>query len=211
MHRLREDLPILQRHENFTYVHCPSGRGAGGSNGSQPFPELLAAGVNTALGHRHALERLRREHQARRAQRTRALLPRRDISDVPMKMPTIWDAVDAATRERRATGLGREDLGRIEAGAKADLCTIDVSGLLVGWRRRAAGAAQQPAVRERPLRPARDDRRQFPGGSTGKLVVDDNAAHQRRGGAAVSRLWEQLRAEDWFGEPPASVCAWPSR
>lgn len=43
----------------------------------------------------------------------------------------------------------------------------------------------------------------------GELRVDDARRIQRRGGEALSLLWEQLRAEEWFGEPPGFSPGWP--
>ncbi len=201
------DLPILQRYERFTYVHCPSGGGAGGSNGCQPFPELLAAGINTALGHdTHSNDFVENLKLAVLNGRARWYLLR-DVSDVPMKTPTIWDAVDAATLNA-AKGLGRDDLGRIQVGAKADLCSIDVTGLLVGGGATppeplnnllyANGLSVQHVVTDGNLQVM-----------DGEFRVDDIARVRRRGGEALSLLWEQLRAEDWFGEPPGFPPQWP--
>jgi regulator of sigma D len=33
----------------------------------------------------------------------------------------------------------------------------------------------------------------------GHLAVDDEARVVQRGGAVVRRIWDQLRAEKWFG------------
>ncbi len=155
------DLPILQRHESFTYVHCPSGGGAGGSNGCQPFPELLAAGIEHCAGERHAFERLRREPEARRAQRAGTLLhaarcERRadeDADDLGCRR-----CGDGERGARTRSGGPRTDQGRREGrSVQHRRC-----GPARRWRCNAAGAAQQPPVRERPLRSARRDRRQSP-------------------------------------------------
>src|SRR3546814_20355321 len=57
-------------------------------------------------------------------------------SPVKLVEPTMWHAMEAATIGG-ARGLGRKDLGRIQAGAKADLCTISIDQLLVGIGNRA--------------------------------------------------------------------------
>src|SRR3546814_12047868 len=57
-------------------------------------------------------------------------------SPVKLVEPTMWHAMEAATIGG-ARGLGRKDLGRIQAGAKADLCTISIDQLLVGSGTRA--------------------------------------------------------------------------
>src|SRR3546814_18272364 len=45
-----KDLPILAAAKGFTFAHCPSGAGWGVLPSSQPWPEALAAGVNTSIG-----------------------------------------------------------------------------------------------------------------------------------------------------------------
>jgi hypothetical protein len=37
----------------------------------------------------------------------------------------------------------------------------------------------------------------------GRLVVDDEERVLKRGGAAVEKIWAQLRAEKWFTSPPS--------
>jgi cytosine/adenosine deaminase-related metal-dependent hydrolase len=202
-----DDLAVLLDHERFTYVHCPCGGGAGGTNGTQPFPELLATEVNTALGvDTHSNDYVETVKLAVLNGRARWYLLR-DISDQPMRVPTIWDAIAAATINP-AKGLGRDDLGRIAPGAKADLCTIDVTGFLVG------GGASPPEPLNNVL---------YANGLSvqhvvcdgaflvrdGELIVDDPARVQERGGVVVSELWEQLDAEGWLGEPPGFSPSWP--
>jgi cytosine/adenosine deaminase-related metal-dependent hydrolase len=202
-----EDLSILQEHETFTYVHCPSGGGAGGSNGCQPFPELLAAGVNTALGNdTHSNDYVENLKLAVLNGRARWFL-RRDVSDVPMRVPSVWDAVEAAT-VNAAKGLGRDDLGRIEPGAKADLCSIDVTGFLVG-----GGAAPPEPLNNLLYANGLSVQHVVCDGNfqvlDGELRVDDARRVQRRGGDVLSQLWKQLDAEGWLGEPPGFSPTWP--
>jgi cytosine/adenosine deaminase-related metal-dependent hydrolase len=202
-----EDLPILLEHDTFTYVHCPSGGGAGGSNGCQPFPELLAAGINTALGNdTHSNDYVENLKLAVLNGRARWFL-RRDAVDVPMKVPSAWDAVEAAT-VNAAKGLGRDDLGRIEPGAKADLCSIDVTGFLVG-----GGAVPPEPLNNLLYANGLSVQHVVCDGNfqvmDGELRVDDAARVQRRGGEVLARLWEQLEAEGWLGEPPGFSPTWP--
>jgi cytosine/adenosine deaminase-related metal-dependent hydrolase len=202
-----EDLPILLEHETFTYVHCPSGGGAGGSNGCQPFPELLAAGVNTALGNdTHSNDYVENLKLAVLNGRARWFL-RRDVSEVPMKPPGIWDAVDAAT-VNAAKGLGRDDLGRIEPGAKADLCSVDVTGFLVG-----GGAVPPEPLNNLLYANGLSVQHVVTDGNfqvmDGELRVDDARRVQQRGGEVLSQLWEQLDAEGWLGDPPGFSPTWP--
>ena len=122
------DPAILRRHR-FTYVTCPSGGGAGGF--TQPWPELLAAGVNTNIGiDTHSNDYVENLKLAVIKGEARWSLARA-ASPVPMTRPTMALAVDAATLGA-ARGLGRDDLGRIAAGACADLCAIDVGGWFTG-------------------------------------------------------------------------------
>ncbi|MDP5052763.1 MAG: amidohydrolase, partial [Congregibacter sp.] len=47
------------------------------------------------------------------------------------RRPTVWNAIEGATRIP-AKGLRRDDLGAIKAGARADMISIEVSGMLNG-------------------------------------------------------------------------------
>lgn len=192
---LANDPAILKRHR-FTYVTCPSAGGASGF--TQPWPEMLAAGVNTNVGiDTHSNDYVENLKLAVLKGEARWSLARA-ASPVPMQRPTIAMAVDAATLGA-ARGLGRDDLGRIAPGARADLCAIDVAGWFVG-----SGAlppepltnllyANGLAVRHVMT----DGRFQV---HDGALVVDDEARVMARAGAVVTQLWEQLRAEGFFEE-----------
>jgi len=68
-----------------------------------------------------------------------------DKSLVPLKAPTLWDAIASATLNP-ANGLKREDLGRIAVGAKADLCTIRCLWLFNRRWYRPTRATQQSSV-----------------------------------------------------------------
>ncbi len=96
-----------------------------------------------------------------------------------------------------ADGLRRADLGRIAVGAKADLCTIDVSGLLVG-----SGAVGPEPLNNLLYAGGAHVRHVITQGYVqlydGQLVVDDETRVQQRGAAAVREIWGQLRAEGWF-------------
>jgi 5-methylthioadenosine/S-adenosylhomocysteine deaminase len=191
---LANDPSILRRHR-FTYVTCPSAGGASGF--TQPWPEMLAAGLNTSIGvDTHSNDYVENLKLAVLKGEARWSLARA-ASPVPLQRPTMAMAIEAATLGA-ARGLGRDDLGRIAPGARADLCAIDVSGLLVG-----SGAlppepltnllyANGLAVRHVMT----DGRWQL---FDGELVVDDATGLSARAGAVVTRLWDQLRAERWFG------------
>lgn len=112
-------------------------------------------------------------------------------------MPGIRDAVHGATHIA-ADGLRRGDLGRIAVGAKADLCTIDVSGLLVG-----SGTMGPEPLNNLLYASGLNVRHVITQGHVqlyhGQLVVDDAASIAARGASAVQQIWAQLRAEGWFG------------
>lgn len=190
---LVEDISILKRGAGFTYAHCPSSLGAGGSNGTQPWPELLAADVNTAIGiDTHSNDYVENIKLAVLNGRARYFLLN-GSSKVPMVLPGPLHAVNAATRDA-ARGLGRDDLGEIRAGAKADFCTLDVSGFLVGCGHTPPEPlnhllyANGLAVRN----VATDGVFQV---WNGRLVVDDERRVIRDGGAVMKRLWETLASE----------------
>jgi cytosine/adenosine deaminase-related metal-dependent hydrolase len=190
---LDED-PAILRERGATYVHNPSGGGAGGS--TQPWPEFLAAGVRTNIGiDTHSNDYLENLKLAVLYGQTRHSLLA-ESSPRKLARPTIWDAVRAATLDA-ADGLGRSDLGRIRVGARADLVTVDVSGLLTG-----SGAAPPEPLHNLLYAHGRCVRDVMTDGRLqvrrGRLVVDDEALTVERGGAAVARIWDQLEAEDWF-------------
>jgi cytosine/adenosine deaminase-related metal-dependent hydrolase len=195
----QKDLPVLA-HARFTFAHCPSAAGASVLPSSQPYPEALAAGVNTCIGlDTHSNDYLENIKLAVMQGRARSQLLGRS-SPVPLTEPTIWHALRSATLGG-AHGLGRSDLGRIEAGAKADLCTVDVCGLLVGngtpprepWNNLlyANGLSVRNVMTDGTWQ-VRD----------GKLVFDDEARIVARGGAVVRKVWSLLEAEGFFVPMP---------
>jgi cytosine/adenosine deaminase-related metal-dependent hydrolase len=185
---------------NFTFAYCPSAAGAGVLPSSQPYPEALAAGVNTNIGlDTHSndyLENIKLGVMQGRA-RTQLL---EESSPVPMKEPTIWNGLESATLGG-AKGLGRSDLGRIEPGAKADLCTVDVTGLLVG-----NGTLPMEPHNNLLYANGLAIRHVMTDGNwqvfDGKLVVDDAKVIAARGGAVVRKIWSQLESEGFFAPMP---------
>ncbi|HKK35452.1 MAG TPA: amidohydrolase family protein [Paracoccaceae bacterium] len=183
------------REAGAVYAHCPSAGGAGG--GTQPWPEALAAGMATNIGiDTHSNDYVENLKLAVLYGQARHSL----LGEEGRARPTVWTAVDAATRQA-ADGLGRPDLGRIKAGAKADLAAVDVSGFLVGTGARppeplnnllyASGASVRHVLT--------DGRWQV---WNGTLHVADPDAVRRAGGEAAERVWAMLREEDWFTETP---------
>ena len=189
------DWDVMKRHGG-VYAHCPSGGGAGNSSGSQPYPEALAAGVRTNVGiDTHSNDYIENLKLAVICGRARArLLNGATGSTLPL--PSVQQAVYGATHVA-ADGLRRSDLGRIAVGAKADLCTIDVSGLLVG-----SGAVGPEPLNNLLYASGLAVRHVITQGYVqlydGHLVVDDEARIAARGGAAVRQIWAQLTSEGWF-------------
>jgi 5-methylthioadenosine/S-adenosylhomocysteine deaminase len=193
-----DDWEVLTRHGG-VYAHCPSGGGAGNSSGTQPYPEALAAGVPVNVGiDTHSndyLENLKLAVITGRA-RARWINAQPGRTGAPLPMPSMRDAVYGATHGA-AKGLRRNDLGRIEVGAKADLCTIDVSGFLTG-----SGAVGPEPLNNLLYASGANVRHVITQGYVqlfdGQLVVDDQRRIVQRGAAAVQQIWAQLRAEGWF-------------
>lgn len=183
--------------EGGVYAHCPSGGGAGGGGGMQPYPEALAAGVKTNIGiDTHSNDYVENMKLAVIVGRTRARMMTAAESPNAVKMPTIWAAVQGAT-VNAADGLGRPDLGRIEAGARADLVSIDVGGFLVG-----TGATPPEPLNNLLYAHGQSVRDVIIDGvykvMDGRFIADDADAVMRRGGEVVEKLWAQLESEDWF-------------
>jgi 5-methylthioadenosine/S-adenosylhomocysteine deaminase len=204
---LAEDPRILAGKETFTYAHCPSSLGAGGGNATQPYPELLAAGVRTSIGlDTHSNDMVENMKLALLDGQARYWLLN-ETSPVPMKRPTVWDVVNGATLNP-ARGLGRDDLGRIAPGAKADFCTIDVTGFLVG-----VGAVPPEPLNNLLYASGLSVRHVVTDGNfqifDGRLVVDDEERVLKRGGAVVETIWKQLEAEGWFTPDPDFPPGWP--
>lgn len=188
------DPPLLAQ-RSYIYATCPL---AGGANGGlQPYPEMLAAGVAVNVGidthtndYLECLKLAVIKGQARHG----AIGSR---GAVPSRNPSIHDAVLGATQVA-ADGLRRPDLGRIEAGAKADLVTVDVSSFLVG-----SGAFPPDPLVNLLYANGLSARNVMTDGAwqlyDGTLQVADEGHVKRRGGQVVQQIWDQLQAEGWLG------------
>lgn len=188
------DPPILAKH-GVVYAHCPSAGGAG--NGTQPYPEALAAGIPVNIGiDTHSndyLENLKLAvlyGQARHELLDQLGSPRRS------QRPTVQDAVDGATRIP-ARGLRRDDLGVIRAGARADLVSVDVSGMLNG-----SGALPPEPLNNLLYSSGKMVRTVMTDGrlqvSEGQFIADNSQRLLEEGGEVVRGIWRQLEEEGWF-------------
>ena len=187
------DAPIMRRHGGI-YSHCPSGNGAGGS--TQPYPEALGHGLTVNIGiDTHSNDYLEDLKLAVLYGQARYHLLK-DRTDLPLREPTVADAVAGATLYP-ADGLGRNDLGRIEPGAQADLIAIDVSGFLVG-----SGALPPEPLHNLLYASGRYVTHSMTGGimqvKDGALAVTDARRLMQGGGAAVRKIWTALESEGWF-------------
>jgi cytosine/adenosine deaminase-related metal-dependent hydrolase len=187
----------LLKEKGVVYAHCPSAGGAGGS--SQPFPEALAVGVKVNIGiDTHSndyLENLKLSVIVGQARYHLLAASGREV-----KSPTIWDAIEGATRIA-ADGLRRKDLGRIRKGAKADLVSVDVSGFLVG-----TGSFPPEPLNNLLYANGKSVRHVTTDGVfqvwDGTLVCDDPRLVAEKGGAVVKKIWDKLEEEGWFTPDP---------
>lgn len=192
------DLPILRK-SGVTYAHCAP-MASLLHQASQPYPEALAAGLNIALG----LDQLSNDFVENIKLATLNGQLRTSLvaaeSAVPLQKPTVADSVRAATIGG-ATALRRKDLGRLAAGAQADLTAIDVSGLLVG-----TGALPPDPLNNLLYANGLAVRHVM---TSGRLLVRDGQLEVAdldrliSQGAELSRtIWANLDAERWFTAPP---------
>jgi len=191
------DPAILNRY-GVVYSHCPSGGGAGG--GTQPYPEALGAGMRVNIGiDTHSNDYVEDLKLAVLLGQARFELLH-SKSRVPIKNPTIWSAIKGATLIA-AEGLRRQDLGRIAPGARADLVSIDVSGLLVGSGSRPPEPLNNLLYANGKMvrHVMTDGRLQI---LDGKLTVDDESKVLLNGGQVVDKIWTQLAEEGWFTPTP---------
>ncbi|EED30934.1 Amidohydrolase family protein [gamma proteobacterium NOR5-3] len=192
------DPPILNKH-GVVYAHCPSGGGAG--NGTQPYPEALAAGMAVNIGiDTHSNDYLENLKLAVLYGQARHELLGELDSQRASQRPTVWNAIEGATRIP-AKGLRRDDLGVIKAGARADLISVAVSGMLNG-----TGALPPEPLNNLLYANGRmvqtvmtDGRLQV---REGQFIADDPQQILARGGEVAQKIWRQLEQEDWFTDIP---------
>ncbi|MFN2329128.1 MAG: amidohydrolase family protein [Chromatocurvus sp.] len=192
------DPPILAKH-GVVYAHCPSAGGAG--NGTQPYPEALAAGISVNIGiDTHSNDYLENLKLAVLYGQARHELLSELGSPAKSRRPTVWDAVEGATRVP-ARGLRRDDLGVIRAGARADLVSVDVSGMLSG-----SGALPPEPLNNLLYASGQAVRTVMTDGRLqvhdGRFIADDPQRLLDEGGAVVRKIWRQLEKEGWFTQTP---------
>ena len=164
-----------------------------------PYPDALGAGAPTNIGiDTHSNDYLENLKLAVLIGQVRYWHLRNDTAR-KLKEPTVWDAVDGATRVP-ADALKRKDLGRIAVGARADLVSVDISGLLSG-----AGALPPEPLHNllycnglMVKHVMTDGRVQV---FDGRLTVDDEATVIAEGGRVVKEIWAQLEKDNWFTAP----------
>ncbi len=190
------ELPILAG-KSATFGYCPWQGGIDGTTVPRWWPETLAAGVNSSIGlefsndYVEALKLAVFYGGARYSMR-----PHPDVSPVPLENPTVWDALRAATVNGAAI-VGREDIGRIEVGALADLVTIDVTGFFVG----GGAVPPQPVYNLlfanglSVVNTMTEGRIQV---HNGRLAIDDERDLMAKAGRALKRIWDQAEASGWF-------------
>ena len=110
----------IMREKNVTLVHNPSSNMKLGS-GFARISAALAAGVNVALGtdgcaSNDNLDMFEEMHLA-------SLIHKGLANDPTVLSP--WDIVEMATKNG-AKALGRDDIGELAVGKKADLCIVDM-------------------------------------------------------------------------------------
>ena len=195
-----KDPEILKRH-GVNFVHCAC-MASLLHQGTQPFPEALASGINISLG----IDQLSNDYLENiklatlNGQLRTNLLER--YSKAKMQRPQIMDAVRAATIGG-AKMLRRDDLGRLAPGAKADLCAVDVTKPLGG-----VGALPPEPLHHLLYSSGRNVRHVMTNGRfqvlRGSLVVADEERVVADGGRVSEQIWKLLESQNWFESAPPS-------
>lgn len=190
------ELPILaEKKANFGY--CPWQAGINGTTAPRWWPEALAAGINSSIGLEFSGDYVENIKLAVFYGGARySLLPHPDVSPVPLKKPNVWDAMRAATVNGAAI-VGRDDLGRIAVGAKADLVTIDVTGFLVG-----SGAVPPQPVYNLLFTNGLSVVHTMTEGQIqiyqGRFALDDQQQVAERAATVMRKIWSEAEAAGWF-------------
>ena len=176
------------------YAHCPSAGGAGVS--TQPYPEALYYGVPAAIGlDTHSNDCLENIKLAVIKGRVRAAA-KMDAGHTDVRIPTIKDGIASSSRVT-ANGLGRDDLGRLRVGARADFVAVDICGPLVG-----SGALPPEPLNNLLYANGTAVRHVAIDGALkvvdGIFASADEYAVRRRAAQVMEKIWARLDQEKWF-------------
>ena len=190
------ELPLLKE-KGATFGYCPWQGGMDGATRPRWWPEVLAADMNASIGLEFSNDFVETIKLAVFYGGARySLLPYPDLSPVPLEKPSIWDALRAATVNGAAV-VGREDLGRIQVGALADLVSVDVTGLLVG-----SGAVPPQPVYHLLFANGLSVVNTLTEGKfqihQGQVAIDDAAQLAKRAAGALEKIWRQSEEAGWF-------------
>lgn len=185
--------PTILANRSYVFATCPFDTGVNGN--LQPYPEMLAAGVDVGIGvdghNMDFIETLKMAVVKGQARFNTVSNP-----GVKSTSPTIDDAVLGATRVT-ADALGRPDLGRIEVGAKADLVTVDVGGMLIG-----SGRLSPEPLSNLLYGNGLQVRNVLIDGYwkvfDGELTFADVADLEVESGKASAKVWDRLREAGWL-------------
>jgi 5-methylthioadenosine/S-adenosylhomocysteine deaminase len=195
------ELPILVE-KGATFGYCPWEGGIDGTTVPRWWPEVLAAGMNASIGIEFSADYVENIKLAVLYGGARySLLPHPDVSPVALKDPNVWDALRAATVNGAAI-VGRQDIGRIAVGAKADLATINLTGYLLG-----CGAVPPQPVYNLLFANGLSVVHVMTEGQiqifNGHFVLDDEQRMIERASAVMEKVWAEAESAGWFDHAPA--------
>ena len=193
-----KELDILAKNEA-TFGYCPWQGGMDGMTVPRWWPEVLAAGMNSSIGLEFSNDYVENIKMAVFYGGARySLLPHPARSPVPLKNPTLWDALRAST-VNGARIVNRTDIGRIAVGALADLVSIDVTGFFVG----AHTNPPQPVYNllfANGLSVAHTMTQGRIQVYEGQLTIGSEESLAVAANAALERIWDAARESGWFDE-----------
>ena len=187
--------PTILANRPFVFANCPFDIGASGN--LPPYPQMLAAGVAVGVGvdghNMDFIDTLKMAVAVKGQARHQAV----SNPGVRSQSPTIEDAVLGATElSRRQPGSARPRSPG--SRGKADLITIDVTGMLVGSGRISPAPlsnllyANGLHVRNVVI----DGHWKVRG--TGELLFADVEQLTERAGRAVQKVWDRLKEAGWL-------------
>jgi 5-methylthioadenosine/S-adenosylhomocysteine deaminase len=193
------DLELLAA-SGATVAHCPWVFGRRGIT-MHSYPRYLRAGVNVALGTDTFPQDMLHE------MRVAAVLGK--VVEGDPRVATARDVFDSATLAG-ARALGREDLGRIAPGAKADLVLVNLETLDMAPVRDPIKNLVFSASRHDVDTVIIDGRLVVAGG---RIEGIDEPGLARELQAAAERVWQRVPERDWAARPverisPPSLPPW---